>query len=124
VTHVQETEFSHQIVNAQKIPLKKEQMYAHHAQTNVPLVNQMVLVLLVLLIETQHQPVIVNLDILKLLLMEKEFVKFVILDVKNVLVLIIIVTLVLLVQAESENQNVLVLMDNMTHVEKIHLITQ
>lgn len=66
----------------------------------------------------------VTLDILKLLLMEKEFVKFVMLDVKNVLALIIIVTPVLSIQAEVENQNVFVEPDNMTHAEKTHIIMQ
>lgn len=56
--------------------------------------------------------------------MIKEFVKFVTLDVQNVLQFIIIVTLVLKIQAEVENQNVLVVPDNMTHVEQIHLLIQ
>jgi len=49
---VLETELPHQLVHAQKIPSKKEPKHAHHAQMNVPLVNQTELVLLVLLIET------------------------------------------------------------------------
>lgn len=56
--------------------------------------------------------------------MEKEFAKFVTLDVPNVQVLFIIVTLVLLIQAEVPHHNVLVVMDNMTFVEIILIVIQ